>query len=283
GHTARLAAAARQASSGRRRGGRGGVTAPPRPAPPAGPVAADRAAATALRRAFRRHAAGVTIVTMGGAQGPVGFTATSVASLSQSPPLVSLSLSAGSSIVPTLQVVDTLVVHLLSHDQHDLAARFAAVGADRFAAPTRWRRLGTGEPLLTDVAVWLRCRIRQRIPAGDHWLVVAEVVESRAERSVAPLVYHDGGYGTFVGPATGIPAIEAATPPAPGGRGGGDGDGRAGDGGNAGNGNASNGNASGGSASGGPPAPEEGDLGIRARQAIRPGGSGRPMSTKNGR
>jgi flavin reductase (DIM6/NTAB) family NADH-FMN oxidoreductase RutF len=255
--------------------------APPRPAPPrpassaspaaADRAAADRAAATALRRAFRRHAAGVTIVTMDGAQGPVGFTATSVASLSQSPPLVSLSLSAASSIVPTLHAVDTLVVHLLSHDQHDLAARFAAAGADRFAAPTRWRRLGTGEPLLIDVAVWLRCRIRQRIPAGDHWLVVAEVVESRAERSVAPLVYHDGGYGTFVGPATGIPAIEAIAPPASdggGSGGGGGGGGRAGDGGRVG---------------GGTSASDEGDLGIRARQAIRPVGSGPPMSTKNGR
>nr|WP_261574726.1 flavin reductase family protein [Frankia gtarii] len=181
---------------------------PPRPAPsrpssPKAPAAEDRGAAAALRGAFRRHAAGVTIVTMNGADGPVGFTATSVASLSQSPPLVSLSLSAGSSIVPTLHAADTLVVHLLSHGQHELAARFAAPGADRFAAPTRWRPLGTGEPLLTDAAVWLRCRIRERIPAGDHWLIVAEVVESRAERSDAPLVYHDGGYGTFVGPVVG--------------------------------------------------------------------------------
>ncbi|WP_372667045.1 MULTISPECIES: flavin reductase family protein [Frankia] len=240
--------------------------APPRPAPPpasaalvpaaADQAAADQAAATALRRAFRRHAAGVTIVTMNGAQGPVGFTATSVASLSQSPPLVSLSLAAGSSIVPALHAADTLVVHLLAHDQHDLAARFAAPGADRFAAPTRWRPLGTGEPLLIDAAVWLRCRIRQRIPAGDHWLVVAEVVESRAGRSVAPLVYHDGGYGTFVGAAAG-----------------GRGDGGGGSGGGSGS----------GRSVGGPPATDDGDLGIRARQAARPVRPGRTTSTKGGR
>ncbi|EIV91736.1 flavin reductase family protein [Frankia sp. QA3] len=243
--------------------------APPRPAPPAAP-----AAAAALRLAFRRHAAGVTIVTMTGPAGPVGFTATSVASLSQSPPLVSLSLSASSSIVPTLHAADTLVVHLLSHGQHDLAARFAAPGADRFAAPTRWRQLGTGEPLLMDAAVWLRCRIRERILAGDHWLIVAEVVESRAERSVAPLVYHDGGYGTFVGPATGVPAGEPATPPAPGGGvRSGDGDG---DGSGSGNGSGS-GSAGNRSSGGGPPTPGEGDLGIRAS---RPG---HPTSAKNGR
>ncbi|MDT3442982.1 MULTISPECIES: flavin reductase family protein [unclassified Pseudofrankia] len=169
----------------------------------------DEAGAEAMRRAFRRHAAGVTIVTMSGQRGPVGFTATSVASLSERPPLLALALSVRSSIAPTLRAAETLLVHLLSRDQQDLAARFAAPGADRFAAPTRWRRLDTGEPLLLDAATWLRCRIRDRSATGDHWLVVAEVLESRVDPTAEPLVYHDGGYGTVLksddGPANSGP------------------------------------------------------------------------------
>ncbi len=160
----------------------------------------------AFRQVFRRHAAGVTIVTMAGARGPSGFTATSVTSLSERPPLLSLALSTGSSLVPALLAADSLVVHLLSHDQRDLAARFARPGADRFAPPTRWRPLDTGEPLLLDAAVWVRCGIRQRIAAGDHWLVIAEVLDSRTHRSAAPLVYHDGGYGTFHSPGADLAA-----------------------------------------------------------------------------
>ncbi|OHV29996.1 flavin reductase [Parafrankia colletiae] len=161
----------------------------------------------ALRRAFRRHAAGVTVVTMAGPRGPVGFTATSVASLSADPPLLSLSLSATSSCAPALLAAPSLVVHLLSDGQEGLAARFATSGIDRFAEPTRWRPLPTGEPLLVDASVWLRTRILSRLSAGDHHLVIAEVVETQvesdAEASTAPLVYHNGSYGTVTPRASG--------------------------------------------------------------------------------
>ncbi|SNQ48698.1 DIM6/NTAB family protein (modular protein) [Frankia canadensis] len=184
---------------------------PSRPdrAPATAPLAAD-----GLRTAFRRHAAGVTVVTFPGVGGPAGFTATSVTSLSERPPLVSLALSGQSSLIPALRTARSLVVHLLAHDQRELAARFAATGVDRFAAPTRWRPLRTGEPLLLDAPVWLRCRIRERLTTGDHMLVVAEVLDSRAERAAAPLVYHDGGYGTFLGAAR-SPAPTTPAPPGP--------------------------------------------------------------------
>ncbi|WP_018503977.1 flavin reductase family protein [Parafrankia discariae] len=164
-------------------------SAQPRSAQPVDPAA--------LRSAFRRHAAGVTVVTMTGPRGPVGFTATSVASLSADPPLLSLSLSATSSSAPALLATDTLVVHLLSDGQQELAARFATSGIDRFAEPTRWRRLPTGEPLLVDAAVWLRTRIHSRLDAGDHHLVIAEVLETRSHGQSRPLVYHNGTYGTI--------------------------------------------------------------------------------------
>jgi flavin reductase (DIM6/NTAB) family NADH-FMN oxidoreductase RutF len=169
-----------------------------------------------MRQAFRRHAAGVTIVTMAGQRGPVGFTATSVASLSESPPLLALALSVRSSIAPTLRAAQTLLVHLLSRDHQELAARFATPGADRFAAPTRWRPLTTGEPLLLDATTWLRCRIRERTATGDHWLVIAEILESRVDVTAEPLVYHDGAYGTVL--KHDKPAETAAATAAPGGQ-----------------------------------------------------------------
>ncbi|MCK9929101.1 flavin reductase family protein [Frankia sp. Mgl5] len=171
----------------------------PVPATPQSGAAQSAAAVdpAALRSAFRRHAAGVTVVTMIGPRGPVGFTATSVASLSADPPLLSLSLSATSSSAPALLAAGTLVVHLLSDGQQELAARFATSGIDRFAEPTRWRRLPTGEPLLVDAAVWLRTRIHSRLNAGDHHLVIAEVLETRSHRQSQPLIYHNGAYGTI--------------------------------------------------------------------------------------
>jgi flavin reductase (DIM6/NTAB) family NADH-FMN oxidoreductase RutF len=150
----------------------------------------------ALRQAFRRHAAGVTVVTLAAPAGPVGFTATSVASLSSAPPLLSLSLAVTSSSAPAMLEAETLVVHLLSAEHEAIARRFSTRGIDRFAPPIRWERLPTGEPLLSDVAVWLRARVEHRIAAGESYLIVAHVLDSHVDRADEPLVYHDGRYGT---------------------------------------------------------------------------------------
>ncbi len=59
-------------------------------------------------------------------------------------------------------------------------------GVDRFAPPTRWTRLPTGEPPLPAAAAWLRCRVEHRL-------------------------YHDGGYAGLV---TGEPASRRDPDPA---------------------------------------------------------------------
>lgn len=146
--------------------------------------------------AFRQHPAGVTVVTLEGARGPVGFTATSVVSISLEPPLLSFAISTASSCWPELQGADTCVVNLLAADQHLTARRFASRGVNRFDPPTVWERLSTGEPVLTGVAAWLQCRIGEKVVAGDHRVVIAHVLDGRIQRRGTPLIYHDGDYST---------------------------------------------------------------------------------------
>lgn len=174
--------------NGSQHGSQHGGPHPPLDAHPGG-VAPDT-----FRSVFRRHPAGVSVVTLDGPSGPVGFTATSLASLSLDPPLLSLSIASASSCWPAVLAASTLVVHLLARDGGHIAARFAARGVDRFAPPIRWTRLATGEPHLPDAAAWLRCGVEHRIPAGDHQLVVARVLDARLLRTATPLLYHDGVY-----------------------------------------------------------------------------------------
>ena len=171
------------------------VNGAPRPAAPQQPPAGVDAAA--YKAAFRRHAAGVVVITADAGRGPAGFTATSLASLSLDPPLVSFGLSSTASSWPTVAAADTVVVHFLAADQEQLAQRFATSGIDRFAAPTRWSRLATGEPVLDDVPRYLRAVVDHRLPVGDHHLVVARVVGAVAVRDHLPLVYHGGAYTTL--------------------------------------------------------------------------------------
>src|SRR4051812_12796342 len=128
-----------------------------------------------FREVFRRHAAGVAVVATDAGRGPVGVTVTSLASVSAEPPLLSFSVSATSSTWPHLRDADTAVVHLLGAQQAGLARTFATSGIDRFAEPTRWHRLPTGEPVLDAAAAWLRVEIEHRHPAGGARLIVGRI------------------------------------------------------------------------------------------------------------
>ncbi|QRY42770.1 flavin reductase family protein [Mycolicibacterium boenickei] len=149
------------------------------------------------RAALRRHPAGVAIVTMMSAGGPVGFTATSFASLSLNPPLVSFNITHTSSSIEAMRAAISVVIHLPGADQLELAQRFSRAAEERFSDPTLWDALPTGEPTLHGVPTWLRIEVDRRIAAGDSTLVIGKVVQIHCEDCPTrpePLVYHDGGY-----------------------------------------------------------------------------------------
>jgi flavin reductase (DIM6/NTAB) family NADH-FMN oxidoreductase RutF len=150
-----------------------------------------------LRSAFRRHAAGVAVITARGDAGPVGFTATSLTSVSAEPPLLSFGISTGASSWPAIAETEHVGVHVLGEHQQELAATFARSGADRFGAPTAWREGPEGVPVLDEVLAWLVCRVVGRVAAGDHRIVLAEVVLGDPTGTGRPLLYHQGGFNAL--------------------------------------------------------------------------------------
>ena len=128
-----------------------------------------------------------------------GFTASSLASVSLAPPLVSFGVDRTAGSAPAVCRAPAFAVNLLGADQAELAARFARRGADRFGPPTRWEPGPDGLPLLTDALGHLVCRRHRVLALGDHWLVVGLVTAfGTGEGSAAgPLLYHDRRYGGF--------------------------------------------------------------------------------------
>jgi flavin reductase (DIM6/NTAB) family NADH-FMN oxidoreductase RutF len=147
-----------------------------------------------LRSVFRRHAAGVAVITARGDAGPVGFTATSLSSVSAEPPLLSFGIGTGASSWPAVSEAEHVGVHILGEHQKDLAATFARSGADRFGAATAWHEGPEGVPVLGDVLAWLVCRVVARVPAGDHRIVLAEIVVGDPTGPGRPLLYHQGRF-----------------------------------------------------------------------------------------
>ncbi|MET4781549.1 flavin reductase family protein [Glaciihabitans sp. UYNi722] len=157
-----------------------------------------------FKSAFRNHPGGVAVITADAGHGPVGLTATSVISVSAVPPLLVFSVSDLSSSTPTILAAETVVVHLLSADQIDIAKLCATSGIDRFSDTSRWTRTPTGEPYFPSAPVWIRGRIVNRMNAGASTVIAVEALEAispdqnNLQQEIAPpLVYHNRTWHTL--------------------------------------------------------------------------------------
>lgn len=158
--------------------------------------------ATRLKRAFRRHAAGVALVTAVTESGPVGLTASSVASVAADPPVLSFSVGLGRRTAEALVVADRLDVHLLPASRAALADAFARPGAPRFTSEQGWE-WRDGVPSLPDALATLTCSVRATVPVGPSVLVLADVHAVHLGPSAEPLLHHDR---TFRGLGRVLPA-----------------------------------------------------------------------------
>lgn len=149
-----------------------------------------------FRRVMATTPAPVAIITTTGAGGPAGCTVSALMSLSLSPRLVAVALSHTSSVLAEVRSTHRLAVNVLAAGQADIALRFAGPAAHRFDDTTWW--FDDELPRLGGTAAWLSCRLVGAVDAGDHRLLMAEVVDaSHSERP--PMVYAERLFGGHSG------------------------------------------------------------------------------------
>ena len=147
-------------------------------------------------------ATGVTIVTALDGDKPVGFTAQSFVSLSIDPPLVAVCPGLASSSWPRIAAADGLCINILGDDQEALCRGFATPSEDKFAG-VGWRGApATGAPLIDGSLAWIDGRIEATYPAGDHEIVVINVLDlgdasTDGDRKSGPLLFYRAGFGSF--------------------------------------------------------------------------------------
>lgn len=160
-----------------------------------------------FKAALGRLAAGVVLVTAHEPQTDpdaprgedAGMTATAFLSVSLDPPLVMVSLRAGSRMDDLLDEQPLWGVSLLARSQRHIAGRFAMRGrvSDRLLFEDLPYRRGahTGAPLMGGALATLECRTEQRVEAGDHVLVIGRVLSADLpSEDGEPLVYFRGKY-----------------------------------------------------------------------------------------
>jgi 3-hydroxy-9,10-secoandrosta-1,3,5(10)-triene-9,17-dione monooxygenase reductase component len=155
--------------------------------------------ATALSAGRFRHvlghlATGVAVVTSYRGHEPKGIAVNSVTSVSLDPPMILVCPAKSSSTWPHIRAAGRFCVNILAYDQRAACLQFARPGCDRFAGVAYHER--GGAPALDDALAWIDAAIHAEHDAGDHTVVLADVLAIDATER-APLVFFRGRYGTF--------------------------------------------------------------------------------------
>jgi 3-hydroxy-9,10-secoandrosta-1,3,5(10)-triene-9,17-dione monooxygenase reductase component len=159
---------------------------------PARPVDQPSAISPAAFRAcVGEFATGVTVVTAGTGEDAAGMTLNSFVSVSLDPLMVLVSLAHDSRTLAALEPVGMFAVSFLKRSQREIALRFARRGAGfpHYLVEEHDRCL-----FVRDALGHLACRVVSRVPAGDHDLVIGQVVTLRHDEG-EPLVFHRGRLG----------------------------------------------------------------------------------------
>ena len=153
-----------------------------------------------FRQLLGRFATGVTVITTrrpAPKREAVGMTASSIASVSLSPPLLLVSIDRANEMHDALQAATRFVVNVLAADQEAISRRFADLEEHRFDG-IGYHDNEEGLPVLDGVLAHIECTKTQAVPAGDH-TVFFGLVTGGAVTDRRPLLYYRGGYANLSG------------------------------------------------------------------------------------
>ena len=153
---------------------------------------------SAFRKAMGSFPTGVTVVTVASNDGTMhGVTVNSFSSVSLDPMLVLVCLNGTSRAVDLIERAGAFVVNVLSAGQQDVSRWFANRRRPADSAMFDGVPLEpgvTGCLILAGAAAWFDCRLRQSNHAGDHLIVLGEVVALVHRPQLEPLIFHAGTY-----------------------------------------------------------------------------------------
>lgn len=123
-------------------------------------------------------------------------TVTWVSQASFVPPAVSVALENQSMAFSFVKETKTFALNILGKGQKELAAKFfkhpqtegTKIGGVEFETKT------TGAPLLTPAIAYLECKVIHLLPAGDHTIVVGEIIEAGVRKQEESLTLASTGW-----------------------------------------------------------------------------------------
>jgi flavin reductase (DIM6/NTAB) family NADH-FMN oxidoreductase RutF len=144
-----------------------------------------------LAAALGRIPSGLFIVTCRKGQFETGMLASWVQQCSFEPPQVSMAVKKNRPLLSWLEPGQIFTINILDESQTDMIVHFGrGFGLNEAAfANLQVERPGQGGPILPDCLAYLHVRVEGRMPAGDHELIVGEVLEGRLQGESPPMVH----------------------------------------------------------------------------------------------
>jgi flavin reductase (DIM6/NTAB) family NADH-FMN oxidoreductase RutF len=153
-----------------------------------------------LRHAMSQFASGVTVVTAMVDGVAHAMTAAAFSSVSLEPPLCLVCVGKSSRFHAAITTTGGWAASVLAADQEPLARHFAHKGRDlltQFAGVPHRPAPVSGAPLIIGAITWLELVTYAQHDAGDHTIVVGELIwAADAEPEHSPLTHYRGSYGT---------------------------------------------------------------------------------------
>jgi flavin reductase (DIM6/NTAB) family NADH-FMN oxidoreductase RutF len=127
-----------------------------------------------------------------------GMTANWVTQAAFEPPMVVVAVENNSKTIGMVRDSHHFAISVLQQGQRELAGK---LGRTSQQAPHKLKGIKTkpapvsGTPVLVEGVGWVECRVVATLPAGDHTLVLGEVVAAGVENeSAVALTLHEAGF-----------------------------------------------------------------------------------------
>ncbi|WP_236794222.1 flavin reductase [Amycolatopsis sp. GM8] len=149
-----------------------------------------------FREGMARLGSGVCVITSDGPAGRLGFTATAVCSVTDTPPTLLVCMNRRSQQSEPFRRNGVLAVNVLAGHHRQLSQLFSGATQDMSArfAHAEWLPSVTGAPLLSSAVAAFDCTIENLLDIGTHSVMLGRVIQVVAAESDTALVYYRRSY-----------------------------------------------------------------------------------------
>ena len=136
---------------------------------------------------------GVYVITTRSGKQRGGFTAAWLTQVSFTPPLLAFSINPQHYSYGLLQASGVCTVNVLSCQQLPIAQLFGKRRGAAKLADVAWYEQAGSAPILAGALAYFHCTVSHKTQAGDHELLVCQVINAALLQQGQPLSYADTG------------------------------------------------------------------------------------------